>query len=293
MDEKTKKEVFSQASDSLFKHLSPYALTIIDTNDDDDPTRGRWKIFSGTLVEVGDILLVATASHCVRAATAPTRYWILGDHPRFKSQGIPMVVATWNTPGDRPDVGILELDRDNWKQFSSKSPCPLFRIRNVGLGRSHRSVSLIGSPGEYVEQEMRGGAKGLKAVVISYSTVSLDQSEWGKFAISPPADPSVDIILDYPAGNNDIVRIDTGAPIVLPNPQGMSGGGLWDQGFGINGPDTLWTHDHAFLYGIQSAWHEKQRYVRAVQIIHWLRLVHQHYPSLRNTLEQQFPELKP
>ncbi len=292
MDDKVKLAVFSQASDSLFKHLSPYSLSIIDTKDKDDPTCGNWEIFSGTLVEVGDRLLVATASHCVRTATAPTRYWILGDQPRFRSEGVPAVLASWNTSGDRPDVGILELDQAGWQQFSLKTPCPLSRIRNAGLGRSQRSVSLIGSPGQYVEQDIRNGAKGLKAVVTGYSTVSLDETEWSNYSISPAPAPDLDIILDYPAGDAHTTRLDTGEPIVLPNPVGMSGGGLWDQGFGINGQDTLWTHDDAFLFGIQSAWHERQRYVRAVQVIHWVRLVHRHYTSLRNTLEQQFPELK-
>jgi hypothetical protein len=292
VDDKQKLAVFAHASDSLFKHLSQFSLTIIDTKDHDDPASGKWEIFSGTLLEVGDRLLVATASHCVKLATAPTRYWILGDHPCFKSDGVPSVVAAWNTPGDSPDVGILELDRSNWQRFSSKSPCSLARVRIVRTGRSNRSVSLIGSPGQCVEVETRDNAKGLKAVVISYSTLPLEQSEWSKVVINSPADGTVDIILDYPAGSDHTIRLDTGVPIELPNPKGMSGGGLWDQGFGIKGPDTIWSHDDAFLFGIQSAWHATRRYVCAVQIIHWLRLVHQYYPQLRSVLEQQFPELK-
>ncbi len=104
----------------------------------------------------------------------------------------------------------------------------------------------------------------------------------------PDADAAIDIILDYPAGDSATKRLDKEGPFALPDPSGMSGGGLWDQGFETQ---LIWKPEGASLMGIQSAWHPKERYVRAVQIIHWLRLVHQHYPDLRNILEERFPEL--
>ena len=106
--------------------------------------------------------------------------------------------------------------------------------------------------------------------------------------VDPPADPLFDIILDYPPGKDTTRLLDTSAPVALPDPQGMSGGGLWDQGFSGN---TLWHPEDASLIGVQSSWHPESRYVRVVQIVHWLRLVHEHYPDLRLTLEKLFPEM--
>ncbi|GIW78775.1 MAG: hypothetical protein KatS3mg105_0582 [Gemmatales bacterium] len=291
MDKKDKSVVFSEASKSLREHLSPFAVTVIDTDNTHDLEHGNAKIFSGTLVQIGDKLLVATASHCIHSDRACNHYWILGDQPRSKSEGVPKILAAWNTPGDSPDVGILEVERSSWPQFSSKTACPLSRIRIVGIGRTRRSLSLLGSPIEYAKIEKNRCPRGLTAVLISYSTVALDKSEWKKYTICPPPDPTTDIILEYPAGTDQTVHLDTGNPVELPDPSGMSGGGLWDHGFGVNGLNLLWCPDNAFLFGIQSAWHPTERYIRGVQIIHWLRLVNDNYPELRGLLSQQFPEL--
>jgi hypothetical protein len=262
-------------------------LSIFNTADSNDPK--DWNIFSGTLVEIGDHLFVCTASHCVDQGQSFTRYWILGDRPRFSGDGMPRVVAAHGYGGDVPDTGLLELDRATFAKFSSKRPCSIERIENCGPGRSDRLSSLIGAPSQLVEPEQSGQAKGFKAVVISYNSTATLPTEplWAK--VAPAADKDLDIILDYPAGNDSTTRLDTNQKYKLPDPSGMSGGGLWDQGFGRG---KMWSPEHAFLYGIQSAWHETERYVRAVQIVHWFRLVHQHYPDLHGVLEAKFPVLK-
>jgi len=287
MDAKQKLAIASESSQAVFKFVSQFAVSVFDTHDrDDDPS--SWEVFSGTLVEIGDHFFVATASHCVHTPLSPSRYWILGDRPHYKSDGIPVIIAGYGMPGDRPDVGILEVDWDSLARHSTKTPCPIERIQIAGIGRPNRIVSLVGSPGQYVEPESRGEARGFKSVVISYSTVPIGASEWPTFGANPPLDQNIDILLEYPGGVDHTTRLDTGAALELPHPGGMSGGGLWDQGFDTG---TMWSTDNAFLFGIQSAWFPNRRYVRAVQIKHWLRLVHQHYPDLRAELDQRFPDL--
>ena len=111
------------------------------------------------------------------------------------------------------------------------------------------------------------------------------ENEW---PASLNADLGKHIILDYP--NTPGVRMDNDNPVMLPNPKGMSGGGLWDQGFENN---ELWTSESAKLIGVQSSWYPKVRYACVVQIVHWLRLIHANYPDLRAILEAQFTELAP
>jgi len=288
MNYQEKYKISRESSQALLKHLSGCVLSIFNTDDGNGPT--KWDVFSGTLVAIGERLFVCTASHCIDQGQSLTRYWILGDKPRYMSDGAPRVVAAHGSLGDNPDVGLLELDRASFAQFSSKVACTIDRIEVAGAGRNNRLVSLIGAPAQLVKPEKIGQAEGFKAMVISYCSHPLDPSDptWAK--VEPPADVNIDIVLDYPAGQDQTTRLDTNEKYALPEPGGMSGGGLWDQGFGTH---DVWSPTHAFLFGIQSAWHEGKRYVRAVQIIHWLRLIHQHYPDLRTNLEARFPILKP
>lgn len=286
MNEQEKLAIASQSSQAVLKSLSAHSVSIFDTDDKDDPT--KWGLFSGTLVQIGSRVFVATASHCVTSPASTTRYWLLPDAPRAKSIGIPTVIAAWNTPNGRPDVGVLELDPVSLSTYSTKTPCPLDRLKFSGLGRSDRICSLIGTPGQYAQEESIGFAKGLKAVVISYSSTPIGTGEWPRFLANPALDQDIDILMDYPSGTNNTTRLDTGLPIELPDPRGMSGGGLWDQGFNTG---EIWSTNESFLFGIQSAWFPAKRYVRAVQIKHWVRLVHQHYPDLQSEIDVKFPPL--
>jgi hypothetical protein len=286
MDANQKIAIASQSSQALFKSLSTHSVSIFDTDDKDDPS--GWGLFSGTLVQIGKRVFVATASHCVTMPASSTRYWILPDAPQHASERATIIVAAWKTTGDRPDVGVLELDAASLVPYTSKTPCLLDRLRIEGLGRADRICSLVGTPGQYVQQENIGAGKGLKAVAISYSSSPIGIAEWPTFNASPALDLGIDILMHYPAGTNDTTRLDTGLPIELPDPSGMSGGGLWDQGFNTG---KIWSTDEAFLFGIQSAWFPSKRYVRVVQIKHWLRLVHQHYPDLQSEIDGKFPTL--
>ena len=72
------------------------------------------------------------------------------------------------------------------------------------------------------------------------------------------------------------------------NPQGMSGGGVWQ---GTQQDGELWSPEGLRLVGIQSSWYAPGKYIRAVQIIHWLKLVHSNLPELRDTIESHFSDV--
>ena len=100
-------------------------------------------------------------------------------------------------------------------------------------------------------------------------------------------DDAIDIFLDYPEDGTE--RLDTGAPLRLESPEGFSGGGLWDQGFTTS---ELWSPENAVLFAIQSSWNESQRYVRAIQIIHWIDLLRSSIPQLRELIDNEIPSFK-
>lgn len=286
MENSQKLAIAAQSSNALLMSLAKHAVCVIDTKDTAD--HSKWEIFSGTVVSIGSRVFVATASHCVNRNASGIRYWLLSDVRRRMSEGIPVVVASWKTPGDRPDVAALEIEPKSLSEFTSKTPCSLGRLRLVGVGRMDRAASLVGCPSQYLTQENHKSAEGIGAMLISYTSLPIAEPDWPKFAARIPFEADIDILKNYPSGNDDTSRLDLGMPIELPHPDGMSGGGLWDQGFGVN---ELWSTDDAFLFGIQSSWFPDRRYVRVVQICHWLQLIYQHYPDLQTEIDAAFPTL--
>ena len=277
-------DIAGQSSSALLKHLFNYSVSVVDTcNPDGDPK--NWKIFSGTLVEIEDKLLVATASHCIAGEQLQGRYWLVGNKAKLRGKDS-CVLTTYRSIGDDPDVGIMELDRNLFSHFSDQAGISISRLKPSGIGRCDTLAILIGCPGERVAKEERGALMGLGINTDSYASNPLNIEEW-PITERSNLNPDKDIILSYPNEENSTRCLETGRPIMLPDPYGMSGGGLWDQGFGPG----LWSAENSFLFGIQSSWFSKERFLRVTQIQHWLKLVYEKYPDLRPKLLNEFPDL--
>lgn len=233
---------------------------------------------SGTLVSVGDKLFIATAGHIIADAQEEEVWALAGESQDSRSPAAP-VLRKGKYPDNDPDVGFLELGTISVSERLKKDACPLELLANYGCGRPLRPTILVGSPAEYLK---RSGSA-LIPQFMAYYAMPMTEDEWEK-TVDPDTDK--DIFLDYP--DTPAEEMGSGASMLLPNPKGMSGGGVWDQGFEDG---VIWTNQSAKLIGIQSRWNDQSRYVRAVQIIHWLRLIHSSYPDARPLLEQHFADL--
>jgi hypothetical protein len=253
-----------------------------------DIGRQPYELASGTVITIGDRLFVATAAHAI-PNNPEGRLWMLPGQPRRAEDGILGFVNFGKVASEHPDVGFLELTPESAAGYLEFEPCPIEQIRPVGRGRENKVVVLMGFPAENAVPKQWGpSATLLPAKSMAYGTVPLMESEQPPIPPGEPAaDPSIDVFLSYP--EDGTTQLETDEPITLPHPGGTSGGGVWDLGFE---PGALWSPDSAFLFALQSRWSKDHRYLRAVQIIHWLRLIHDHYPDLRSTLEHRFPELR-
>src|SRR5688572_15371358 len=99
-----------------------------------------------------------------------------------------------------------------------------------------------------------------------------------------PGDPNVDVCLEYPDDNCS--EMETNLPAILPDPSGMSGGGVCDQRFETG---SLWTPRDCKLFAIQSSWSESRRYLRATQIRHGVDLIRADFPDLRRFFRKWNP----
>jgi hypothetical protein len=283
VDYATKLEIAKQSMLNLKSFLYQQSVAFFTSKE-----AGNITLASGTLVSIGDRLFIATASHTVPEDPG-TEIWVLSYEPRHSTDTHAPILNRGRCPKDDPDVGFLELGTGAAVDYLKKEVCPIERLAIRGIGGPLRAVLLVGSPGEYIKpkQHIEPGTShpqpALVPLMITYYTIPMMESEWPS---SENPDPEKDIFLDYPSTPGE--QMETGEAMLLPKPHGMSGGGLWDQGFETS---EIWTNASVKLIGIQSSWHPGLRYVRCVQIIHWLRLIHSHYEDMRPILERQFPEL--
>jgi hypothetical protein len=241
-------------------------------------------IASGTLVSISDKVFIATASHAVTGLVGNEVYtFYSGENGSAVSEA--PILKVGKIPGDYPDVGYLELGTNEALEYLKETACPLHRLAIYGTGRPLRPVMLVGNPGEYVKEkeDAEEEATGLVPTTIGYFTVPLLEPEWPD---NTDLDPAIDIVLEYP--DTPALQFESDESIMLPDPRGMSGGGLWDYGFEDK---AQWTKKSAKLIGIQSCWYKHLRYAVVVQIIHWLKLIYSDYPDLRPIFEENFSGL--
>ncbi|MHB8900578.1 MAG: hypothetical protein ACYC6Y_17635 [Thermoguttaceae bacterium] len=164
------------------------------------------------------------------------------------------------------------------------------RISVRGPGHPECRCLLFGYPSEIFETEQTDPSQlHLTFRPMCYSNTPMEPENWPHLSSTDLAPhQAVDIFLPYDPekemwhyeeseGDNNVIE-----------PRWVSGGGLWQ---GSQTKVELWNPEEVQLFGIQSRWNGKGKYVRGCQIIHWLRLLHEYYSDLRPALVAAFPEL--
>jgi hypothetical protein len=267
------------ATANLYRHTAAYVYL--------DQKTGREFIGSGTLVRIGNRLLLATVAH-----TKPKD----GTLALIKKSGlmvpdpifcvIQRVVSTDNAI----DVGVLELT-EHAIIMAGLEPIGLDRIHDGGCGNTSIKSRLIGYPGQWVVT-----APPLPNVrrfhALAYGCETIEPTRWGAipFRKGINFDDKVHVVIHY---TDDVVSQNNSLPVPpgTPNPKGMSGGGLWQRPEPTP-DDAIWTPSDLCLIGIQSDWLERAGYLRSIQVIHWVKLVAEHFSDVRDELESRFPRLK-
>lgn len=276
-----KREIFAASVQGNTAFFGPRMLTLVYQVD------GILQQACGTLIAIDDALFVATAGHVIDDNPAGT-YWLITQQVSELSDGFVGVVASGRHP--RVDVGYLELSRE--LQNTHLKECTACELSNIAVrqwGREACSVIVVGPPIQHTSLTRdTKTAVTYKASVMTYWSVPIPPSEWSNLRVPNsnsfvPFDPKVDVVLNY--CEDDVVTVADSGPQALPRPQGMSGGGIWDQDFSKG---MVWSASSAKLIGIQSSWFERGRYLRGVQIIHWLNAICSDYPRLRKAIHKAF-----
>jgi hypothetical protein len=266
---------------AVAQSLSKHTVAFVDL---DKPLE---RMNSGVLVRVDGHLFVATAAHAVPSQPGGRVSFLVPNNKAIDAGALPIlrsgtIASAW------PDVGFLELDPAETLPVLGKEAIGLQQISLRGPGHPECRCLLFGYPSEVLQTEQTEPPEvHLACRPMCYSNAPLRPEHWPKASAADPASgEAADIFLPYdPKEETWYCEEKKGD---LPELRGVRGGGLWQ---GTQTKVELWNAEAVRLIGIQSRWDEQKKYVRGCQIIHWLCLLHEHYPDLRPALLAAFPEL--
>jgi hypothetical protein len=166
------------------------------------------------------------------------------------------------------------------------------RIRDLGTGREGVRSWLIGFPAAKLQPDHAASILRFEATSLSFEPIA--PIAWhGVPLANNDASHDIDahVLLHYSMGEPLFVHSENAnRDTFAPEPFGLSGGGLWQCPESREG--RVWSPSMLCLFAIQSNWCKGREHLKAIQIVHWLRLVAKTYPELREELSTNFPRLK-
>jgi hypothetical protein len=249
------------------------------------------KVGSGTLVNFGGRCLVATAGHTIPAK--PERVKLVPMKPPESVERLPRVI-NMKSAGD-VDVGLVEIETDAPQLLGVKA-ITIDEIADLSFGRPAMAW-LVGQPEK--QQTFDAERRLLSFQRLCLTCEPTDPMTWeavreqvGKLDdVTGTLAADIHVLIYYDFSEPTYWPLEyTRATDTTPEPPGMSGGGLW-QCREATGHDAIWSPDRLCLFAIQSSWPKRGQFLKAIQVIHWLRLVATTYPELCSELQKRFPRL--
>ncbi|MBN2398021.1 MAG: hypothetical protein JXI32_06535 [Deltaproteobacteria bacterium] len=252
---------------ALAPHTFKYSIPIMQYYGRDKSSVG-----SGTLIKIGSRFLIATAGHNLVGVPDDCLYYVpskkmIYDQPPFIRRN---PLANSSDPGEA-DVGYIEIPSEIAISIEEREFLPLNRIRPFIVTWPTR-VFLTGFPAEMVPIELATKNKFILSAIGYLTEIRKPNQQ---------RDDSMDIIVDYEPTS---VLVERPNGWKMPNPRGISGGGLW--ALPLAGRTELWNPDDTTLIGIEKSWLETSNCVRCTQIQHWLKLVANDFPDLAEIIDE-------
>lgn len=254
---------------ALLPHTFRYTVAILKYRSVKNSSVG-----SGTLVQIGSHFFIATAAH--NLTPYDDEYLYIGYTKERSYEQLPIKRCSPQQNEHEPDidVGYMEITPDYANAMKEKSFLPLNRIKPfINLWKPR--VFLNGFPSELVPKDLaKKNMFNLHAM--GYLTETRDPKNVNYNNVE-----SRDIFVDY----DEIgVLVDKKPDFKMPEPYGISGGGLWALPMASKG--KLWDPQDTMLIGIERSWIKSSRVVLCTQIQHWLRMVANDYSDLAHCINE-------
>ncbi|MBV6500089.1 MAG: hypothetical protein CJBNEKGG_02557 [Prosthecobacter sp.] len=253
----TKKQILRESKDLMGHYL--YKRTVVLAAHDET---GFIDHGTGMLLKLDEAAVVITAAHVIKGRDPSMIQLITTDKPsniRF-SPGKGDLFG--GEVSEELDVGFLRID-DTSPLLDQNEFLSLDDFDFFPTGLSDDLAILFGMPA--VEHKVEGGN------VHSFSSFAYLNSYPDDFDWSTPGNRPVTLSVDYEEVVPDVF---SGKEVSLPDPYGMSGGGLWRARFA---GASVWTPERLRLVGILTELHENVREVRANRVENLYHLLSLHF----------------
>ena len=231
---------------------------------------------SATVVRVGDFAVLVTAGHVLKNRTLSD----LGMFGWYERDGYRYPIPMGGCRSEsNVDVGALLFDAGVLEDS---------RLEGVGLDRIDICTSQVGddlavicgtsSPAIHKDDERLT----IDCPLGSIGTKTVPEDKWPERIGDEVTSSSRDLFLYY---SQFYAWDHKFRPRVPTDPKGMSGGGIWRLPLATK-ENELWSPHLARLIGIQSSREDRKwRWLRAVQMQHWVRLVWEAWDQVRPAME--------
>lgn len=276
---------FTVIHKAVSESLSNSTVTYYDPNDLSD------SIATGVLIKIGERVFVATTAHSLPLRPLG-RIEIASQTPTALSTIRPNILSSGRPDNSEAvDVAYFEVEPTFVSERLGKSPISLERVMPCGPGHANHATFVFGYPASLITKKQES---------VSAGGIQFNGQCWGFPNILTPEDwrfardegramdVEVDAFIAYDR-TSEIRRDGMLSDDKLALPHGMSGGGWWQRNSSLKA--TVWSAEWYGLIAIQCSWPDQDRYLRATQIHHWLRLLGRDFDDVHEILPATFPHI--
>lgn len=254
-----------------------------------DMTDSKRPVSTGTLLNIGHRVFVITCRHSIPTKPNGKVAFVEKVNPNAGDPLYLSIISYMKDYDEGPDVGFLELEFNQGLTQLGAYPIGIDRVADLGTGKVDRGARVFGYPAEWHTTDPQLQLNLL--TLLSLGSWVIDPEVWNTISLETRnPDPGKDIILHFDQ-TDQYLSWGAFSADQAPKPYGMSGGGCWQSTFPVD-TNELWSPEDFYLFGIQASWPREGRYLKATQVIHWLRLIAVCYDDLRDELVDRFPRLK-
>ena len=253
-----KKQILRASRDIMNRHI--FDRTVVLAAHDE---KGIHSHGTGMLLIVDNQPIVITAAHVIKDFDPRTIQLITTEKP----SNVRFAPAAGDLYGgdvsEELDVGFLRIGDSASPLLANKRFLTLEDLEFFPTGLTTDLAILFGMPGTEHKERIRDvhsfGS-------FTYMTSFPEDMDW-----SAPGNRSTLVSIGYDETVEDVF---TGQDMLLPDPHGMSGGGLWRAWFA---GATIWTPDRMRLVGILTEFNEDRHEVKANRVENLYHLLSHHF----------------
>jgi len=258
MNLEQKKQIMRASKDIMNRHI--FDRTVVLAYHDEKGIHGHG---TGMLLQVDNQPIVITAAHVIKDVDPQTIQMITTETPSNIRCSPSSGDLYGGDVSEDPDVGFLRIGDSTSPLLAGKQFLTLDDLEFFPTGLPTDLAILFGMPGtEHKEPICDVHSFGS----LTYMTNFPEDLDW-----SAPGNRPTLLSIGYEETVEDVF---TGQDMCLPDPHGMSGGGLWRSRLA---GAAIWTPARLKLVGILTEFHETQREVKANRAENLYHLLSHHF----------------